>query len=116
MKKILLFFVMMSIFSINIQAQTATKEDVEHAQEGNKGEKMKALLNLSDEQLTKFRDVVLERRIAIKAIKEDAALSADAKEAKIKSINDFREIKFKTIFTPEQFTKWTEYNNAKKKD
>ena len=116
MKKILLFFVAVSIFSINTQAQTATKEETEHTQEGSKGEKMKALLNLSDEQLTKFREVVLERRTAMKVVKDDAALSTDAKEAKIKTINDAREAKFKTIFTPEQFTKWAEYNNAKKKD
>jgi exopolysaccharide biosynthesis protein len=116
MKKILLFFVAMSIFSINTQAQTTAKEDAEHTQEGSKGEKMKALLSLSDEQLVKFREVVLERRNAIKAIKEDATLSEAAKEAKIKTINDAREAKFKTIFSAEQFTKWVEHNNAKKKD
>ncbi len=116
MKKILLFFVALVFFGINAEAQTAVKEDTEHAQEASKGEKMKALLGLNEEQLTKFRAVVLERRTAIKAIKDDASLDAAAQEAKIKPINDAREAKFKTIFTPEQFTKWKEYNEAKKKD
>ena len=116
MKKILLFFVALSIFSSNTQAQTVAKEDTEHTQESSKGEKMQALLNLSEEQLVKFREVVLERRNAIKTVKEDTTLNDAAKEAKIKTINDAREAKFKTIFSPEQFTKWLAHNNAKKKD
>lgn len=116
MKKILLFFTAMSILCINVQAQAVAKEDTEHTQENSKGEKMKALLGLSDEQLVKFREVVLERRNAIKAVKDDAALNEAAKEAKIKTINDAREAKFKAIFSAEQFAKWTEHNNAKKKD
>ena len=116
MKKILLFFVALVFFSINVEAQTASKEETEHAQEASKGEKMKALLGLNEEQLVKFREVVLERRNAIKAVKENTALDTPAQEAKIKIINEARETKFKTIFTPEQFTKWKEYSEAKKKD
>ena len=116
MKKILLFFVALAFFNINVEAQTASKEETEHVQEVSKGEKMKVLLGLNEEQLTKFREVVLERRNAIKAVKENTALDAAAQEAKIKTINETRETKFKIIFTPEQFIKWKEYNEAKKKD
>ncbi len=116
MKKILLLCACLFAFGMNSQAQTAAAEDTEHANETSKGEKMKALLGLNDEQMVKFREVVVERRAALKAVKEDAALSAEVKEAKIKTINDAREVKFKAIFSAEQFTKWAEHNAAKKKD
>ncbi len=117
MKKIFLFCAGLFLFSITIHAQSAASvEDTEHAQETSKGEKMKALLGLSEEQTVKFRAAVTERRAALKAIKEDASLNSEAKEAKTKIINEAREAKFKTIFTPEQFTKWVEYNNSKKKE
>jgi secreted trypsin-like serine protease len=115
MKKILVLFFGLFLFSITTQAQTAA-DDADHATETSKGEKMKALLGLSDEQTTKFREVVVERRAAIKAVKDDTALAADAKEAKLKAIDASREAKFKTIFSPEQFEKWKAHNEQKKKD
>ncbi len=114
MKKILVLFFGLFLFSIATQAQTAADDD--HATETSKGEKMKALLGLSDEQTTKFREVVVERRAAIKAVKEDAALAADAKDAKLKAIDAAREAKFKAIFSAEQFEKWKAHNEQKKKD
>ncbi len=113
MKKILLFCLGMIALGFSANAQ-ATTDDLEHAQEASKGEKMKALLGLSDEQLVKYREIVLERRAAIKAVKTDASLSPEAQEAKLKPINEAREAKLKTLLTPEQFAKWLE--NQKKKD
>ena len=115
MKKILVLFFGLFLFSIATQAQTAA-DDADHANETSKGEKMKALLGLNDEQATKFRVVVMERRTAIKAVKDDATLGADVKETKLKAIDVAREEKFKTIFTPEQFEKWKTHVEQKKKD
>jgi hypothetical protein len=114
MKKILFIALALFTFSINLSAQTASAaEDTEHKEESSKGEKMKALLGLSDDQTAQFREVVTARREAIAAVKADAALSADAKDTKIKAINDERETKLKKIFTPEQFAKWAEYKKNK---
>ncbi len=115
MKKILLLSFLFFAFNMQSNAQAAA-DDVEHANESSKGDKMKALLGLSDEQTVKFREVVVERRAAIKAVREDASLGADAVSAKLKAIDATREEKFKKIFTPEQFTKWAEHNAQKKKD
>ena len=116
MKKIFVFLLMLFAFNMQSEAQTATSDDTEHANETSKGEKMKTLLGLTDEQTVQFREVVVERRAAIKLVKEDASLAADAKEAKLKAIDGEREQKLKKIFSPEQFTKWAEYNAQKKKD
>jgi hypothetical protein len=115
MKKILVLCFGLFLCSVVVVAQTSA-EDTEHTNETSKGEKMKALLGLNDEQTTKFRAVVVERRAAIKAVKDDAALAADAKETKLKAIDATREEKFKAIFTPEQFEKWKAHNEQKKKD
>jgi hypothetical protein len=115
MKKILVLFFGLFLFSVATQAQTAA-DDADHANETSKGEKIKALLGLNDEQTAKFRAVVVERRAAIKAVKDDAALAADAKATKLKAIDASREEKFKAIFSPEQFEKWKAYNEQKKKD
>jgi gamma-glutamyl phosphate reductase len=113
MKKILLFL-LLSLATQSASFAQANNDDVEHAAEKNKGEKMKALLGLSDEQLVKFREVVLERRAALKTVKEDASMSEEAKTTKIKAIDLIREEKFKTIFSPEQFAKWKAYQEEKK--
>lgn len=116
MKKLLLFLSMFLAIQTVTFAQAANDDDMEHSAEKSKGEKMKALLSLSDEQTTKFREVVLERRNAIKAVKEDASLSEDAKTSKIKAIDLAREEKLKGIFSAEQFAKWKAYQEEKKKD
>lgn len=116
MKKLLLFLSMfLAIHTVSF-AQAANDDDTEHSAEKSKGEKMKALLGLSDDQTAKFREAVLERRNALKVVKEDASLSADAKSAKIKAIDLAREEKLKGIFSAEQFAKWKAYQEEKKKD
>lgn len=115
MKKLLLFLSMFLAIQTVTFAQTASSDDLEHSDEKSKGEKTKALLGLSDEQTTKFREAVLVRRTDIKAVKEDASLSEEAKAAKIKAIDLAREEKLKAIFSAEQFTKWKAYQEEKKK-
>lgn len=112
MKKVLIFC--LGFFLVAAQAFAQT--DADHSDEKSKGEKMKTLLGLTEEQTAKFRDVVTERRAAIKIVKEDATLSEVAREEKLKRIDVAREEKFKIIFTPDQFTKWKAYKEEKKKD
>ena len=80
---------------------------------GEKGEKTKALLGLNDEQNTKFRAIVQERRKAAKAIKGDKSLSEADKKAKLDALNVTRDTQLKAFFTPDQLAKWNNLNKNK---
>jgi hypothetical protein len=80
------------------------QDDAENA--GEKKDKIKDLLGLTDEQNAQFKAITSELRQAIKAIRKDAALPKADKMTQIKALNDARDAKLKGIFTAEQFTKW----------
>jgi hypothetical protein len=89
--------------------EAADQKDRDEAENGgDKKDKVKTMLGLSDEQNAQFKAIVAELRQAVKAIKKDATIPQADKMAKIKTLNDARDAKLKGIFTAEQFTKWVE--------
>lgn len=69
-------------------------------------------LGLTAEQKTKLKPIVLEQRKQSKAIREDASLDAAAKQEKLRPLNKAANDQFKTILTPEQWTKFQEARKA----
>jgi Spy/CpxP family protein refolding chaperone len=69
-------------------------------------------IGLTAEQKAKIKPVVLEQRKQAKAIREDAALDAAAKQEKLRPINKAANDQFKAILTPEQWTKFQEARKA----
>lgn len=69
-------------------------------------------IGLTAEQKAKLKPVVLEQRKQAKAVREDAALDAAAKQAKLRPINKTANDQFKAILTPEQWTKFAEARKA----
>ena len=68
-------------------------------------------LGLTAEQKAKLKPVVLEQRKQAKAVREDAALDAAAKQEKLRPINRDANQQMKAILTPEQ---WTKFQDARK--
>lgn len=86
------------------------------AQEPGRGprtpeERVKALkesLKLSDEQAEKLKAVFAKNQEKTKALRDDKALSAEDRRAKMREASDALDAEVKPILTPEQQTKWKE--------
>ncbi len=75
------------------------------------GERLKALaekLSLTDEQKDKLKDIFAKNMDKLKAIREDSALSAEDKRAKLMEIRKGEMEELRAILTPEQQEKMKE--------
>ena len=65
-------------------------------------------LNLTDEQKTKLKPILETKLQEMKAVREDASLSAEQKKTKLHSIHESLHDQINTVLTPEQQAKFKE--------
>lgn len=65
-------------------------------------------LNLTDEQKAKLKPILQDQQKQVKAVREDASLSPEQKQAKMKSIHESLHSQINAVLTPEQQTKFNE--------
>lgn len=63
-------------------------------------------LNLTDEQKTKLKPIFQDQAQQMKAVKDDASLSAEQKETKVKAIRLSFHDQINAVLTPEQQAKF----------
>lgn len=78
-----------------------------------KAKASKAALNLTADQKARIKDVVVDSRKQIEAIKNDASLSADDKKARIAAIHRAKHAKIWRILTPKQREVWAKHHRAR---
>lgn len=83
---------------------------------GQKIEKLKMELNLSDEQTQELRLIFKEARKEIRDIKENEAISKEDKRSLIISAKDDSESKIQLVLTQEQMAKFNEVKANRKKE
>ena len=86
------------------------KDDLIQKGEGRKDDlqKMKADLNLSEVQGQQIKAINEKARLQMKAIKDNSSLSAEAKQAQLKSLRDQTQSQIKAVLTAEQIKKLNE--------
>lgn len=65
-------------------------------------------INLTDEQQTKLRPILLDERMQMEALQNDTTMTTDQKVAKAQQIREAAAPKIKAILTPEQLQKLSE--------
>ena len=73
---------------------------------GGEIQKLIASLDLTADQKPQVMAAIKERREKMTALRDDTAVTGDARKAKAKEIFEACNAKLKTILTPDQFTKW----------
>lgn len=100
-------FVLLSVFPALSQAQnTAPPADqgqtqMQHGERGDRGAMM-ANLNLTDDQKMQIKQIREGAHSRAEAVKNDSALSADQKEAKLRDIHHDTHQQIEKVLTPEQ--------------
>jgi Spy/CpxP family protein refolding chaperone len=100
-------FLLVSMFPAMSKAQnnapdsTPAQSQAMSAQQDDKGAGM-ANLNLTDDQKAQVKQIREGARSQADAVKNDSSLSAEQKEAKIKSIHRDAHVQMKKVLTPEQ--------------
>jgi Spy/CpxP family protein refolding chaperone len=100
-------------------AQMRTESKAKSEQEHTAGlDKMKATLNLSDQQVAQLKSQREAMHAKFKAIKEDDKLDRTAKKEKLMALKSQMKEEHKKIFTPEQLQKMEEMKKGRmeKKD
>lgn len=100
-------FVLLSMFPALSKAQNTapdTAQDQSQAMQSQRGEKGDFLagLNLTDDQKVQIKQIREGARSQADAVKNDAALSADQKEAKLHAIRRDKHEQMSKVLTPEQ--------------
>jgi periplasmic protein CpxP/Spy len=80
----------------------------------DRGAKLAEELGLSDDQKTKFQEVMKEQGDKRKALREDTSLSDDDKKTKGKALRDETDAKIKAILTAEQYEKWQKLQQGRR--
>ena len=116
MKKILGITLFVAAFAFGSQAQETTKKDKPEAK-GKKEwkHKQQADLNLSETQKEQMKSINSEFRSQAKAIKENTALSDEAKKQQFKALSQKKREKVKAILTEEQQQKIAQQRKSRKK-
>ncbi len=69
-------------------------------------------LNLTEEQKTKLRPILMDERQQMEAVRSDTSMSAEQKMAKVQQIRQTASPKIKAVLTPEQLKKLSEMQQA----
>lgn len=94
-------------------AKNKSERKTQHKMNGSKKlDKMKASLNLSDEQVAKLKANHEAGHAKMNAIKDNAALSKVDKKTQLMAIRQEQKESLKQILTPEQFNKMEEKKKA----
>ena len=80
---------------------------------GNRMEKIKSSLNLTDEQVEKMKAEREAFKSKEEAIKNDQSLTADQKNEQLKSLRESKMNSFKSILTPDQLKKLEEMKDKR---
>lgn len=107
MKKILAFTLLLAGIAVSSYAQQGTTPGKEVPKEERR--KISDDLNLTKEQSDELKAVNEKFKEEAKAIKENRSLNKEQKKEKIKALHAERSNKLKTILTPEQQQKMSEY-------
>jgi periplasmic protein CpxP/Spy len=100
-------FLLVSMFPALSKAQNTAPDTAQGqsqamaAQQDEKGAAL-ANLNLTDDQKAQVKQIREGARSQVDAVKNDSSLSAEQKEAKIKSIHRDAHMQMKKVLTPEQ--------------
>ena len=102
-------FLLMSTFPALSKAQNTAPDTAQGQsqampaqQENEKGGAGLANLNLTDDQKAQIKQIREGARSQADAVKNDSSLSAEQKEAKLKSIHRDTHMQMKKVLTPEQ--------------
>jgi Spy/CpxP family protein refolding chaperone len=72
-------------------------------------------LNLTDDQKEKAKPIFQDMTQKFADLRQDSTLSPADRRAKMKEIRDGVDSKFKEIFTPEQYDKWTKMTQGNRR-
>ncbi len=122
MKKIILMFSTLCLFTLSVVAQTpqASTDPVEKKQKGkdkmtarHHHEGMKSL-GLNAEQKQKMKEIRTQNQGKLKAIKSDASLTKEQKRTQAHAIMTEQDNAVKNILTAEQNAKWGDMKKQRK--
>jgi Spy/CpxP family protein refolding chaperone len=119
MKKIFLLLVAASVFGFaHAQNPTFSKNEAAAAksEKVDWDKKIKAELNLTDEQAARYDAINKEYNEKIKNLGQSAEMTAEGQKAAKMVLKKEREAKLMEIFTPEQAKLYKEIMEAKKKE
>jgi Spy/CpxP family protein refolding chaperone len=112
-------FLLVSMFPAMSQAQNTAPDSspaqsqATAPQQDEKGAAL-ANLNLTDDQKAQVKQIREGARSQAEAVKSDSSLSAEQKEAKIKSIHRDAHMQMKKVLTPEQLKQMHENMRARR--
>jgi len=112
MKKLLLFSIIVSGFSIAASAQTDRKFDSTKRRPPMEGrmrednQQMIKDLNLTQAQQDQFKKNNEELRTKMQTLRDNTALTQDEKRSQMKAIRDEQKTKMDALLTADQKTKW----------
>lgn len=96
-------------------AELKAKEKEEHAAEmAKKVDKLKAKLNLTEDQAAKIKAEKQSLSEQMQAIREDEKLSRTEKETKLKALKEANKGVYKKYLTEDQYKQWEAMKQAKK--
>jgi len=82
-------------------AQTSPQDEIKE-----RLQRLSDALNLSDEQKAKLKPILQDQVDQLRAVRDDASLTAEQKKTKAKQIHEAGKAKINEILTPEQREKW----------
>lgn len=89
-----------------------------HRHGGERGERLKKLaekLELTAEQKEKIRPILVEEARALKAVRDDDALTKEARREKARDIRETHRAQIRSLLTPEQQAKFDAMKDGKHK-
>lgn len=103
---VLAFLVAVTAPSIMAQAQPSSVDPETKAKVQAKLQHISTELNLTDAQKQQLQPIMQSEAQELKAVKSDASLSDDQKQAKAKEIHQNYKSQMSSILTPDQQKKW----------
>ncbi|KOS07325.1 hypothetical protein AM493_15730 [Flavobacterium akiainvivens] len=97
--------VLFLMFTVNAAAQDKLSEGAKAVTA-----QMKTQLGLNDGQYTKVLDI--NKTFLTKAVEANKAVNATDKAKKLKTLNDEKEAKLKSVLTADQYKKFAAYRNT----
>jgi Spy/CpxP family protein refolding chaperone len=114
----LAFALLIALTGLRVAAQaqtdTSTVDPATKAMVQDKLQRISTELNLTDDQKTQLKPMLQSEVQELQAVKNDASLSPDQKEAKAKAIHQSFKSQISNVLTPEQQKKWAAMKEAAK--
>jgi hypothetical protein len=113
MKHLLTLFLFVATIGI-AQAQNAQVDPVRDRAH-QQAVRMQKVVALTPEQTTKVEEIFFQRATAVEAVNNNAALSPEQKAAEVDKIKREKEVELQAVLTPEQYQKYQEMREERKK-